>query len=265
LKYVVHNHLLDDIFELYVKNAFKGNLLNSACLELFGLFSKENIKKLVIEFVERFKQRIQEMRLEKTFEKMFIKYDQFTEDGNKSSMQEEVEIPNGLKPPTSNPSGSEKFGNYTRMERESLEDEEYFENDDEEEPGKEEENNETKSEVSNGSQSPKSDISPASPASSVLSEEQIKSNMDSLQRLKNKIASKKKDEEEDTFFFRNKGKKAASGIATPERSPSPINIQFSFLNSDNDTNNVKRAGGDLTSDEELNDVGQIDPQKKIKS
>jgi len=37
------------------------------------------------------------------------------------------------------------------------------------------------------------------------------------------------------------------------------------LNSDNDTNNVKRAGGDLTSDEELNDVGQIDPQKKIKS
>jgi len=102
LKYVVHNHLLDDIFELYVKNAFKSNLLNSACLELFGLFSKENIKKLIIEFVDRFKTRIQELHLERHFEKMFIKYDQITEDTNKTAMQEEVELPNGVKLPVSN-------------------------------------------------------------------------------------------------------------------------------------------------------------------
>jgi len=258
LKYVVHNHLLDDVFEAYAKNAFKGNLLNSACLELFALFSKENIKRLIIEFVDRFRERIQEMGLEKNFafEKMFLKYDQINEDVTKSSMQEELS--DGAQLPLSSSSnigsGSGKFGNYTKMERESLEDEEYFENDDEEEGEKVEE----KSEVSNGDQSPKSDTPP------VISEEQIKSNMDSLLKLKNKIASKKKEDEEEGFFFGNKGKKAAS-VATPERSSGPINIQFSFSSGASDTNNVKRAGLDLTSDEELNDAGQLDPQKKIKS
>ena len=151
------------------------------------------------------------------------------------------------------------------MERESLEDEEYFENEDDEDDANKA-GNEAKSEVTNGSNSPKSDSGSASPASSVLSEEQIKSNMDSLQRLKNKIASKKKesDEEDTGFFFGNKTKKV-SAPSTPERSPGPINIQFSFSTNNNDSNNVKRAGIDLTSDEELNDAGQIDPQKKIKS
>ncbi len=151
------------------------------------------------------------------------------------------------------------------MERESMEDEEYFENEDDEENNNKEAavvGDENKPEVTNGSNSPKSDSGSASPSSSVLSEEQIKSNMDSLQRLKNKIASKKKESDEDTgFFFGNKTKKV-SVPSTPERSPGPINIQFSFST---DSNNVKRAGIDLTSDEELNDAGQIDPQKKIKS
>ena len=76
IKHIINNNLLSDIFELYLKNANKTNLVNSACLELFEIIRKENIKKLINHLVENFKEKILQFGLAKFFEKLFIKYEQ---------------------------------------------------------------------------------------------------------------------------------------------------------------------------------------------
>lgn len=82
IKYLAQNNIFDDIFEVYFKNANKDNLIKSALLELLNLPPKENIKKLIHHLVERYKDKIIEHKLEKNFEKLFIKYDQITANEN---------------------------------------------------------------------------------------------------------------------------------------------------------------------------------------
>ena len=76
IKHIINNNLMNDIFELYLQNATKTNLLNSACLELFEIIRRENIKKLINHVVESFKEKIVQFGLVKFFEKFFIKYEQ---------------------------------------------------------------------------------------------------------------------------------------------------------------------------------------------
>ena len=76
IKHIINNNLMNDIFELYLRNAIKTNLVNSACLELFEIIRRENNKKLINHFVENFKEKIVKFGLSKFFEKLFTKYEQ---------------------------------------------------------------------------------------------------------------------------------------------------------------------------------------------
>jgi len=261
IKYIANNNLLDEIFEIYAKNAYKNNLINSVCLEFFTLLWKENVKKLVIEFVERFRERIIQMGLERFFEKMINKYEQISQDPNTETST--IEFQNGTK--FSGSAMTDTFGKFTPMERESLEDEEYFENEDDEDKMKQEQLKDDKmvDENSIGMEKP---LNTSDSNANMLSEEQIKSSQDSLQRMKNKIASKKLEaEEENKFVFGNKAKIKPN----TNKSLGGIKIQFDLSSiqggqsNGNESSNGKRPGGDLTRDEELTDAG-VDPQKKIK-
>jgi len=160
---------------------------------------------------------------------------------------------------------TDTFGKFTPMERESLEDEEYFENEDDEDKMKQEQLKDDKmvDENSIGMEKP---LNTSDSNANMLSEEQIKSSQDSLQRMKNKIASKKLEaEEENKFVFGNKAKIKPN----TNKSLGGIKIQFDLSSiqggqsNGNESSNGKRPGGDLTRDEELTDAG-VDPQKKIK-
>ena len=76
-----------DIFELYLQNATKTNLVNSACLELFEIIRRENIKQLINHIVDSFKEKILQLGLAKFFEKLFTKYEQI-----KSLSLEDIKI-----------------------------------------------------------------------------------------------------------------------------------------------------------------------------
>lgn len=79
IKHIANYNLLNDIFEVFFKNANKNNLINSACLELFEKIRTENIKKLVNNVVENFREEIVKHNLTKKFEKLFLKYEQINE------------------------------------------------------------------------------------------------------------------------------------------------------------------------------------------
>jgi len=146
------------------------------------------------------------------------------------------------------------------MEKEGWESDIYFENEDHE-FGEDKKGNRILEEKPNDGNSPYSSdaFSPC-----LLSDEQLKTNKESVMRMKNKIVSKKMETEEgDKFTFgNNRGRKMSS---SSDRQFNSINIQLNLtLNADGEGMNVKREGIDLWSDEELNDLGQLDPQKKLK-
>lgn len=265
INYLSNHELLDDIFDLYLKNAFKNNLINSACLEFFEIFVKENLNKLIIDFVERFRDRVSEYGLQKFFFKMFNRYEQITGETNLEASERTVDFQNGIHILPSSGLTHEQFSNYTVMEKEYLEDEEYFENEDDE-YGEDKKGYRILEEKPNDENSPfNGDHSPLSP-SSLLSDEQLKTNKDCLTRMKNKMASKKLETEEgDKFTFgnNNKGRKMSS---SSDRQFNSINIQLNLTLNNNEVDglNTKREGFDLMSDEELNESGQLDPQKRLK-
>jgi protein phosphatase-4 regulatory subunit 3 len=92
IKYLIQNDIYNGIFEVYLKNAQKDNLLKSAILELLNLPAKEKIKKLVIYLTEKFKPTILENKLEKNFEKLFTKYEIFTANENHNIENEQSQV-----------------------------------------------------------------------------------------------------------------------------------------------------------------------------
>jgi len=56
LRFIAMNNLMEDIMKVYFKNSKKSNLMNSACLDLFETIRKENIKVLVEQIVENFRE-----------------------------------------------------------------------------------------------------------------------------------------------------------------------------------------------------------------
>ena len=79
LKYIANHNLLDDIFDIYVNNSRKDNLLSSSCLELFSIIQKEKIRRLIIHFGTRFNVRIEELGFANRFEKILADYELFTQ------------------------------------------------------------------------------------------------------------------------------------------------------------------------------------------
>ena len=77
IKHIANNNLMDDIFDIYLKNTRKDNLLSSACLDLFTIIQKERIKKLVIHFGTRFQGKIEEFGLRNKFQKILMDYEQY--------------------------------------------------------------------------------------------------------------------------------------------------------------------------------------------
>jgi len=75
IKHIIHNSLLDPIFEIYLKNAKKNNLLDSACLDLFESMRKENNENMNIHFLRRYKRKIEEYGLQKYFKKLLDRYE----------------------------------------------------------------------------------------------------------------------------------------------------------------------------------------------
>ena len=54
----------------------RDNLLNSACLEMFELIKRENIKPLILHLVETYRDRLMEIRYVDTFQNLVLRYDQ---------------------------------------------------------------------------------------------------------------------------------------------------------------------------------------------
>eukprot|EP01015_Nassula_variabilis_P032234 TRINITY_DN7460_c0_g2_i8.p1 TRINITY_DN7460_c0_g2~~TRINITY_DN7460_c0_g2_i8.p1 ORF type:complete len:415 (-),score=64.77 TRINITY_DN7460_c0_g2_i8:44-1288(-) len=142
IKHIHSNNLLEKVFNLYLKYANKTNMLNSACLEIFEVIRKDNLQKLIIQFVESFGDQIKQKNLEKFFSQIFTKYEQIKDtsyemqslQSNKESIsksQQGLSVPNpqteisqasnGSKTPIS---VEEESGNDDQKER--LEEEEYF-------------------------------------------------------------------------------------------------------------------------------------------
>jgi hypothetical protein len=74
IKHITHFCLLDPIFEIYLHNAKKNNLLDSSCLDLFETIRKENNETLSLHFIRRYKKRIEEYTLQKYFKKLLDAY-----------------------------------------------------------------------------------------------------------------------------------------------------------------------------------------------
>jgi len=261
IKHIAEKNLLDQIFEVYLKNARKNNLINSSCLELFEIIRKENAKKLIINFVERYKERIKEFQLEKTFEKLFIKYEQITEGANPegSLPNQENEVANTKL--ASSSIISENIENYNSRELSYMEDEEYFEGAEEEIP--------YNSGISGKSEMPEKST-PKNDQEMQIEDPSFKSARENVLKLQNKLSSKKKqDDDEDTFVF---GGKARSKPVSNEKSHGSINIQFAlnntFLNEDpaitQEQNLKKRHGCDLDKDDEIKEESKIEAQKRVK-
>jgi len=66
---------LDEIFQVYLRNFRKDNLLSSACLDFFNTLHKENLTKLINHFGACFKEKIVEYGLTNTFKKILDIYD----------------------------------------------------------------------------------------------------------------------------------------------------------------------------------------------
>ena len=71
------NHLFEPILQIVYDTMPRDNLLNSACLELFEFIKRENIKPLVVYFVEKYRDQIQDITYVDTFKTLISKYDQF--------------------------------------------------------------------------------------------------------------------------------------------------------------------------------------------
>lgn len=73
LKVGVFDGILDIVYETMPRD----NLLNSACLELFELIKRENMKDLTIHLVERYRERLKGITYVETFKQLMDKYEKY--------------------------------------------------------------------------------------------------------------------------------------------------------------------------------------------
>lgn len=73
---IIKNHLFGPILQIVYDTMPRDNLLNSACLELFELIKRENIKPLIVHLVETYRERLSEITYVDTFQNLVLRYDQ---------------------------------------------------------------------------------------------------------------------------------------------------------------------------------------------
>lgn len=76
VKHMVDKQVLGPILDVLLRTLPRDNLLSSACLELFMLVSKENIKELIKQMVENYREKVMALAYIPTFNEILHRYDQ---------------------------------------------------------------------------------------------------------------------------------------------------------------------------------------------
>ncbi|KAM7206886.1 putative suppressor of mek1 protein [Naviculisporaceae sp. PSN 640] len=106
IKHLAEKNILGPVLDVLIKTLPRDNLLCSACLELFGLVNKENIKELIKNLVENHREKIASLAYLDTFRDMLHRYDQtdgFTTNGETYFIESEDEM---ARKPTTVPGGA---------------------------------------------------------------------------------------------------------------------------------------------------------------
>jgi protein phosphatase-4 regulatory subunit 3 len=76
VKHMVDKQVLGPILDVLLRTLPRDNLLSSACLELFMLVNKENIKELIKQMVENYREKVMALAYIDTFNEILNRYDQ---------------------------------------------------------------------------------------------------------------------------------------------------------------------------------------------
>ena len=76
---MIQNHLFAPILNIVYETMPRDNLLNSACLELFELIKRENIKSIIFYLVENYRERLQQITYVDIFQSLVLRYEQMQE------------------------------------------------------------------------------------------------------------------------------------------------------------------------------------------
>ena len=75
IKHMVDKQVLGPILDVLLRTLPRDNLLSSACLELFMLVSKENIKELIKQMMENYREKVMALAYIDTFHDILTRYD----------------------------------------------------------------------------------------------------------------------------------------------------------------------------------------------
>ncbi|KAH7630670.1 hypothetical protein SMAC4_00966 [Sordaria macrospora] len=76
MKHIAEKQILGPILDVLLRAITRDNLLCSACLDLFVLINKENVKELIKHLVENYREKIMALSHMDTFREMVSRYDQ---------------------------------------------------------------------------------------------------------------------------------------------------------------------------------------------
>ncbi|KAJ4416445.1 Platinum sensitivity protein [Neurospora sp. IMI 360204] len=76
MRHIAEKQILGPILDVLLRAITRDNLLCSACLDLFGLLNKENVKDLIKHLVENYREKILALSHMDTFREMVSRYDQ---------------------------------------------------------------------------------------------------------------------------------------------------------------------------------------------
>ncbi|AEO55350.1 hypothetical protein MYCTH_2299079 [Thermothelomyces thermophilus ATCC 42464] len=76
IKHMVDKKVLGPVLDVLLRTLPRDNLLSSACLELFMLINKENLKELIKHVVENYREKIAALSYMATFDEILHRYDQ---------------------------------------------------------------------------------------------------------------------------------------------------------------------------------------------
>lgn len=76
IKHMVDKQVLGPILDVLLRTLPRDNLLSSACLELFMLVNKENIKELIKQMVENYREKVMALAYMDIFNEILNRYDQ---------------------------------------------------------------------------------------------------------------------------------------------------------------------------------------------
>ncbi|KAL1866108.1 hypothetical protein VTK73DRAFT_4901 [Phialemonium thermophilum] len=76
IKHIAEKQILGGILDVLLRTVRRDNLLSSACLDLFELIKKENIKDLIKHLVENYREKLEALDSIETFQDILVKYEQ---------------------------------------------------------------------------------------------------------------------------------------------------------------------------------------------